>query len=193
MTQQATPIGRVKLPNVRLSFPGLFTAEAFKPGDKPKFKSTFLVPQDSPLAKQIDATILKVATEFFKGDASKAKKFIAATATNANKFCWQNGDNKSYDGYEGMMALSAKSDTRPLVIDGSKNPVNEGDSGAPYAGCYVNANIEFFMYNQQGVGLSAQLRGVQFLKDGDAFAAGRPADSDEFEEVTEGANADDFA
>lgn len=193
MTATATPTGRMSLPNTRLSFPALFEAEAFKPGDKPKFKATLLVPADSPLRKQVDATILKVATEYFKGDAAKAKKFIASTATNANKFCWQDGDNKSYDGYAGMMALSAKSDVRPLVIDGSKNPVSQSDDGAPYAGCYVNASVEFFMYNQQGVGLSAQLRGVQFYRKGDAFAAGRPADSDEFEEVTEGAAADDFA
>lgn len=189
---QATPTGRIALPNVRLSFPSLFEAEAFKPGDKPKFKATLLVPADGPLRKAVDATILKVATEYFKGDAVKAKKFLVATATNANKFCWQDGDNKSYDGYQGMMALSAKSDVRPLVIDQNKSPLTAED-GKPYAGCYVNASIEFFMYNQQGVGLSAQLRGVQFLRDGDSFAAGRPADSDEFEEVTEGAGADDFA
>jgi len=189
---QATPVGRISLPNVRLSFPALFEAEAFKPGDKPKFKATLLVPQDSDLRKKVDAVILRVVTDYFKGDQAKAKKFIAATATNANKFCWQDGDNKSYDGYAGMMALSAKSDVRPLVIDGLKSPLGPND-GKPYAGCYVNASIDFFMYNQQGVGLSAQLRGVQFLRDGDAFAAGRPADSDEFEEVTEGAGAEDFA
>jgi hypothetical protein len=34
---------------------------------------------------------------------------------------------------------------------------------------------------------------VQFFRDGDSFAAGRPADSGEFEDVTEGAAAEDFA
>lgn len=192
MTNTTIPTGRIALADVRLSFPALFTAEAFKPGDKPKFKATLLVPQDSALRKQIDAKILAVLTEYNKGDAGKAKKLLGSIQGNANKFCWQDGDNKSYDGYQDMMALSAKSDTRPLVIDGLKNPLAESD-GKPYAGCYVNANVEFFVYNQQGVGLSAQLRGVQFVRDGDAFAAGRPADSDEFEEVTEGTSADDFA
>lgn len=196
MTAIATPTGRLKLHDVRLSFPALWEPEQFmsqgKPSGKPKFKGTFLVPADGALRKQVDATILKVATEYFKGDAAKAKKFIAATQGNVNKFCWQDGDNKTYDGYAGMFALSAKSDVRPLVIDQNKVPLTAED-GKPYAGCYVIGNIEFFMYNQQGVGLSAQLRGVQFLRDGDSFAAGRPADSDEFEEVTEGAAADDFA
>lgn len=192
MTNTATPIGRVQCNDVRLSFPALFKAEAFKPGDKEKYKATLLIGQDTPLAKKIDATILKVATEYFKGDAKKAQKFVDSTKTNRNKFCWQSGDDSAYDGYEGNMALAAKSDVRPLVIDGNKAPLTE-DDGKPYAGCYVNASIEFFMYNQQGVGVSAQLRGVQFLRDGDSFAAGRPADSDEFESVEAGATADDFA
>jgi hypothetical protein len=192
MPQQATPTGRIMLNNVRLSFPSLWEAEAFKPGDKPKFKATLLTPQEGDLRKKVDGKILAVLTEYFKGDAVKAKKTLAAIQGNANKFCWQDGDTKSYDGYPGMMALSAKSDVRPSVFDGQKVPLTEKD-GKPYAGCYVNASIELFVYNQQGIGLSAQLRGVQFLKDGDAFAAGRPADSDEFEEVTEGTNAADFA
>jgi hypothetical protein len=33
---------------------------------------------------------------------------------------------------------------------------------------------------------------VQFVRDGDAFSAGRPADADEFD-VVEGADANDFA
>lgn len=192
MSNANQPAGRIYLPDVRLSFPALFEAEAFKPGDKPKFKATLLVPADSELAKKVNATILKVATEYFKGDAKKAQKFLDNTRTNRNKFCWQDGDDSAYDGYAGMFALSAKSDVRPTVIDGNKTPLTAKD-GKPYAGCYVNASIEFFMYNQQGVGLSAQLRGVQFNRNGDAFAAGRPADADEFEEVTEGATADDIA
>ena len=37
MTNTTQPIGRMMLSNVRLSFPGLFEATAFKPGDEPKF------------------------------------------------------------------------------------------------------------------------------------------------------------
>lgn len=188
MSNDNTPIGRVKLDNVRLSFPALFKAEAFKPGDKPKFKATLLVPQGSPLAKKVEATIRAVLKAKYPQKADAIYKQIQG---NPNKFCWQDGDTKEYDGYEGMMALSAKSDARPLVIDEQRNPVSEED-GKVYAGCYVNASVEIFTYDNSGVGVSAQLRGVQFAKAGDAFSAGRPADADEFDEVTDGADASDF-
>ena len=184
-----TPIGRIMLKNVRLSFPALFKAEAFKPGDEPKFKATFLVAKDDPQVKQIEAKILAVLKE---KSPAKAESTLKAIRNNPNKFCWADGEAKSYDGYEGMMALSAKSKTRPTVIAADRSPLAEED-GKPYPGCYVNASIDLFAYDNSGLGVSASLRGIQFVSDGDSFSGSRPADSDEFEEVTEGAGADDFA
>jgi hypothetical protein len=40
--------------------------------------------------------------------------------------------------------------------------------------------------------VNASLRGVQFLRDGDAFAGGGAASDDEFDDVSEGATADDL-
>jgi hypothetical protein len=185
----ASPIGRIMLKNVRLSFPALWRAEAFKPGDEPKFKATFLVSKDSPQIKEIEVKILAVLKEKFP---QKADALLRQIRGNRNKFCFQDGDDQEYDGYAGCMALSAKSKTRPSIFDGNKNPLAE-DDGKPYPGCYVNASVDLFAYDSQGAGVSASLRGVQFLRDGDAFTAGRPADSDEFEEVAEGADADDIA
>jgi hypothetical protein len=184
-----TPAGRVMLRNVRLSFPALWKAEAFKPGDDPKFKATFLIPKDDPQIKVIEAAILRVLKE---KKQDKAAAILKGIRGNSNKFCFQDGDTKSYDGYADHMALSAKSSTRPTILDGNKSPLAEED-GKPYAGCYVNASVDVFYYNSQGDGISASLRGVQFVRDGDSFSAGRPADSDEFEEVAEGAEAGDFA
>ena len=79
------------------------------------------------------------------------------------------------------------------MIDTNKSALTDRD-GKIYAGCYVNVSLDFWAQdNAYGKRVNAQLRGVQFLRDGDAFSAGRPADSDEFEEVTEGADADDIA
>lgn len=192
MSTTQNPIGRVMLNDVRLSFPALFVPEPFQPGDPPKYKATFLVPKGSKLAAQVDAAIMAVLKASPKVGEKKAQQVLAQIRGNTNKFCWQDGDTKSYDGYEGMMALSAKADTRPTVIDRDKSPLTKED-GRPYAGCYVNASVEFFVYENKGVGVSSQVRGVQFMRDGDAFSGGRPADSDEFEAVTEGAAAEDFA
>lgn len=179
---------KIKLQNVRLSFPGLFKAEAFKPGDDPKFKATFLVPKDSPQMAEIEKAILETAK--FKWGA-KAEKALAGMRNNPNKFCMQDGDTKSYDGYEGMMAISAKSTIRPLVIDRDRTTLAEED-GKPYAGCYVNASVEFFAYENSGNGISAQLAGVQFVSDGDAFGGGSAADAADFDDLGDGNDADDL-
>ena len=76
---------------------------------------------------------------------------------------------------------------RPLVIDADKSPLTEQD-GKPYSGCYVNASIELWAQdNNYGKRVNASLSGVQFFRDGDAFAGGRAADVDDFDDVTAGA------
>jgi hypothetical protein len=180
---------KVKLSNVCLAFPDLYEARAFKPGDKPKYKATFLLPKDDPQIKTIEAAILATATEAWK---DKAATTIKSIRSNPNKFCFQDGDTKEYDGYTGMLALSAGNTARPLVIDQQKNPLAPQD-GKPYAGCFVNASIEFFAYDNSGKGISASLRGVQFAHDGDAFGGGTPASPDEFDDLGMQETVDDLS
>lgn len=179
---------KIKLSNVRLSFPALFKAEAFKPGDVPKFKATFLIPKNSPQVAEIERAALDALEAKFPKKGAQVRKQIEG---NNNKCCIQDGDLSDYDGYAGHIAVSAKSAMRPLVIDADKSPLTEAE-GKPYAGCYVTASIEFFGYDSSGKGLSASLRGVQFFNDGDAFAGGGAASEDEFDDITAGATADDL-
>jgi hypothetical protein len=177
---------KVKLQNVRLSFPGLFKAEAFKPGDAPKYKATFLVEKGSKLNAVIDAAILETA----KGKwGAKAAQIVQGMRGNPNKFCYQDGDTKAYNGFAGMMALAAKSSVRPLVLDKDKTPLTEQD-GKPYAGCYVNATIELFAYENSGNGISAQVLGVQFVADGDSFGGGAIGSPDDFDDLAVGSDED---
>lgn len=170
---------KVKLTNVRLSFPALFTPEAFKPGDAPKFKATFLIEKGSELDRQVQAAILETAKAKWN---AKGAQIVAGIKGNPNKFCYQDGDTKSYDGYQGMMALAAGSKVRPLVLDKDKSPLSEAD-GKPYAGCYVNATVEFFAYENSGNGISAQVLGVQFFADGDSFGGGSVGSVDDFDDL----------
>jgi len=172
---------QIKLTNVRLSFADIFEPRAFKPGDPPKYKGTFLVPKDDKKQlKVIEDAILAVAKEKWP---KNAEKVLASIRGNANKFCFQDGDTKSYAGYEGMMAFSASSKTRPLVLDRDKSPLTK-DDGRPYSGCYVNCSVDIFAYDNSGNGISATLRGVQFYRDGEAFGGGAPASADEFEDLS---------
>lgn len=170
----------IKLRGVRLSFPDLFEPRAFQQGDTPKYKATFLVPKGSPQAKEIEAAIVETAKAKWPKDYQKV---LASIKGNANKFCWQDGDNKSYDGYEGMMAISASNKARPSVFDRDRSPLTK-DDGKPYAGCFVNAIIDLFAYENTGKGVAASLSGVQFFKDGEAFSGGRPASADAFDDLS---------
>ena len=180
---------RLLLKNVRLSFPDLFIAKPFKPGDAPRFKATFLLQKEDPQIKVIEAAILDTAAEKF---GKKAVAVIDGIRGNANRFCFQDGNTKEYEGYENVMALAANSKTRPLVLDRDKTQLVEAD-GKLYAGCYVNASVEIFAYTEPGNGgISASLKGVQFVRDGDAFGGGAPASPDEFEDLGVDAEADDL-
>ena len=49
--------------NARLSFPYLFSANAFDENQKAKYSATFLLPEDDPQLDAIKQEISKVATE----------------------------------------------------------------------------------------------------------------------------------
>lgn len=192
----AAPIGRIMLNNVRLAFAqGLFTASTIPGADasaKPKFNCGLIVPPDHPQLEELKKKQIAVAKDKWKDKSPAVYKALEMK----DRLALHDGDTKpTYDGYPGNMFLSpsAIETARPTTLNGAKGNVTEKD-GVLYSGCYVNASIELWAQdNGFGQRINAQLRGVQFLKDGDSFSAGRPADSDEFEAVTEGAGADDFA
>jgi hypothetical protein len=85
-----------------------------------------------------------------------------------------------------MHAVNAgqgESKGRPLVIDRNRDPLTAAD-GKPYSGCYVNVSIDVWAQdNKYGKRINAQLKGIQFVRDGDAFGGGAPASPDEFEDL----------
>lgn len=173
---------KILLTNVRLSFPDLWVPKAFQPGMPEKYKATFLVQKsDKKQIKVVEDAILAVAQEKWP---KNAEKMLASFRGNANKFCWQDGDLKEYDGYEGVMSLGSNNEIRPGVFDRDKSPLTKED-GKPYAGCYVNATVEILAYDSNGnKGITAKLKAVQFVKDGEAFAAGgKPGTADDFPDL----------
>ncbi len=194
----ATPIGRIMLKNVRVSFAqGLFNATVMPGSDanaKPKFNCGLILEADHPQLDEIRKKMKAVAQDKWKDKAEAQYKALE----KSDKLALHDGDNKpNYDGYPGNMYLSpsAQENAPPTLLSQSKQVLNTKDAAKMiYSGCYVNASIDIWAQdNGFGKRINAQLRGVQFLKDGDAFSAGRPADSDEFEEVTSGTDAEDFA
>jgi hypothetical protein len=180
---------RLKITNVRLAFPALFEAKTVNGEGEPAFSAVLLLDPKDPQIKVISTAIETCAREKW---GAKTDSVLKAMRT-ADKTCLHDGDTKAdYAGFPGMLFVSTRSKSRPLVIAADKSPLTAAD-GKPYAGCYVHASIELWAQdNSYGKRVNAQLRGVQFFKDGDAFAGGGAASADEFEDVAEGATADDL-
>ncbi len=173
---------KVKLNKVRLAFPNLFNPVEFRPGDKkPRYDATFLVVPGSANDKAIAAAIKDAVAEKFPA-AAEAAKFLKGVVGQKNQYCYLDGDTKEYDGYEGMLYLACHSKVRPLVIDRDKSPLTEQD-GKPYGGCYVNATVEIYCIKDVNPGVFASFTGVQFDSDGDSFGGGKPASTDDFDDL----------
>lgn len=172
---------KIRLNDVRLAFPTLWEPKTVNGEGKPAFSASFLIDPADPQVKAINAAIEQVAKDKWGQRADAILKQLRAQ----DKVALHSGDLKAnYDGFAGMLYLSARSMTRPLVIDRDKRPLVEAD-GKPYAGCYVNASVELWAQdNNYGKRINATLRGVQFVRDGDAFAGGGAASEDEFEDLS---------
>lgn len=179
-----------KLKNVRLAFPQLFVARKVKANDRATYSAILLIEPNDPQLLQLKQTIAAVAKERWGDKAAEVLKSLTAS----DRLCLHNGDAKAqYQGFEGMMFVSARTATKPLVLDANKQPLTE-ESGKPYSGCYVAASLDIFAQDNSEYGkrINAGLRGIQFVRDGDAFAGGAPASLDEFDDMSDGAGAGDI-
>jgi hypothetical protein len=178
---------RISLKNVRLAFPSLWEAKTFNGEGEPAYSASFLIDPNDPQMKIVDDAINAVAKEKWGAKADATLKSLRA----GDKLFVHDGDLKSqYDGFAGMKYISARNKVRPLVVDRDVAPLVEAD-GKIYAGCYVNVSLDLWVQdNSFGKRINASLRGVQFNRDGDAFAGGGAASEDEFDNLAEGADAD---
>ena len=173
---------KIKLQNVRLSFPRLFVPRAFNPGQDPRYEASFLLdPSDKNHAatiKEIEAVADEIAKEMWP-------KKIPAALARCYGLANEDAKKSEYDGYEDMffISTSATQNTPPLIVDAGRNPLiieNGVEPKIPYAGCYVTASITLWTQdNQFGKRINANLRAVQFKKDGEAFSGVKPVDIDD--------------
>jgi hypothetical protein len=180
---------KIKLDVVRLSFPVIWEPKAFATDQKAKYQATFLLdPSDkahSIMIKTIKKEAKRIVNEQFGEVPKGLKKCFGLADDHENK--------KDYDGYEGMFYISTSSTQQPTLADRNRNEVVESD-GILYAGCYVNTVITLWCQDHPvgGKGVNANLRIIQFVKDGEAFG-NAPARADEELEVIELDDDDDEA
>lgn len=173
---------KIKLENVRLSFPSLFRKAVFS-GEETKYEATLLLGKDTH--KALIETLQKAIAEKIKTDLKGAK-------LSDDKICLKDGDFIEYDGYANCYSIKAGNNKRPMVIDRDKSPLTENDERL-YAGCYVNAVVELWAQNNSwGKRINANLLGVQFAKDGEPFGDGVSVTADDFDAFGDD-NSDPFA
>jgi hypothetical protein len=149
------------------------------PNKEPTFQATVLLdPSDKEQAKMISAikqSFIAVCKEAFGGHKGVRRPFGLAD---------KHRKKKEYDGYKGMFYLDMSNTTRPTLCDRKLQDLVEGD-GILYSGCYINTNPTLWTYShpEGGEGVSANLRIIQFVKDGEAFGNAPPRAEEELEEI----------
>lgn len=173
---------KIKLENVRLSFPRLFEAEQYKGQGAFNYSAKFFVQAGSETHKAILAAIETVAREKWP---KKYEALLEEFRPDRKAYPYIDGKRVEFDGAKGNWVLTAKrklEQGRPVIVDQDKNPLMPAD-GKPYGGCYVNASVEFWAQDGDTKGIRCTLRGVQFVRDGDTFGGSSKPTEDEFDAV----------
>lgn len=165
----------------RLSFESVFTPKAGPNGGAEKFSAALILEgKNNPQLPKIRQAIKDVAEAQW---GSRAKAELEKMQAQDRVFL-RDGDKSGRTEYAGNWFFNASNAKRPIVVDANKTPLTAQD-GKPYSGCYVNMLVEVWaMNNQFGKRICASLKGVQFVRDGDAFTGGHQATVDDFEDVS---------
>lgn len=163
----------IYLEDVRLSYPHLFVPKPYK-NDKnsnPRFSASFILDKKKhrDLIDEIDDAIEAVKDAKWGDDQPRIK---------ADKICFSDGDDADQAEYQGGMILRSASPENkpPKVIDKNKEELDER-SGKPYGGCYVNAIVRIYAFDEYGPQINCSLEAVQFFRKGESFGPA-PVDVD---------------
>lgn len=155
---------KVTIKNCRFSFVHLKEKTAYREGQTPKFSVSILIPKSA------------------EKEIAKIKAAINAAAI-AGKPMWGNtipknltnplhdGDieKAEYEEYQGHYYLSAKSLNKVPVVDRNRQEILDLDDF--YSGCYGNAAVNFYPYQDRGVAVG--LNAVQKVKDGEPLSGSK--------------------
>ena len=170
----------------RLSYPALFQPrQVAQDSDKKNYQATILIPKSDTNTVAIIQAAIQAAVDQGVADG----KFKQPIDPNQTKYPpLRDGDTMNSNGeprgaeFAGHWFISSKApeNRKPFVVDANVQPViQESDV---YAGCYVNAALQFFPYSHAtgGKGISVSLQGIQKARDGEPLGGGIVEASDVF-------------
>jgi hypothetical protein len=89
--------------------------------------------------------------------------------------------------FQGKFFLNARSKFKPGVVDAAKQAITNPE--VIFGGCYGRAVLTFLPYNEGSKGVSARLKAVQKIKDGERIGGGDGTDA--FDDDFVNSNLDD--
>lgn len=193
---------RFQLRDARLAFPNVFTPfkgsygarliippthiQTIRASDRKVLTEAGIKLPPDPKAKVKTLPLLKlIALAVARGEWQGKADAIFKALEAQDKLFYHDGATKAeYEGFEGNKFIAANNKVKPSTWDNNRNEVSESD-GVLYSGCFVVASLDIWAqdHKEYGKRINAGLRGVQKLRDGDAFSGGgAPADEDEFDD-----------
>lgn len=171
----------------------IWTPKPFEEGDTPAWTAQGLLDPNNPKhAKQIAEIEAIEKAELRKAwaaskDGNKGEAFFEKVwADIGQDRALRDGGLKGGD-YEGMRYLAARAtqgkQAAPIVLDRRATRVAEGAEGAPYSGCFINLQVEIWAQWGKYKRVNCTFLGIQFVRDGDAFGGGKPADLSAFADL----------
>lgn len=176
----------IYLSNARLSFPHI--AEPQKQqgpnGERISYNAEFILPPNDPGVAKFFEVVNSMALAKW---GQNAAAILNLCQQDRKKRCFGCGEEKvnsktfqPYDGYPGMVYISAGRNTMPQIIDANGQAVDPANTMAVqalarkmYGGCRVNAAIKpWLQENQHGRAVRCDLVAVQFYADDTPFGEG---------------------
>ena len=177
----------------RAAFLRIDKPERYQGTGEPRYSASIIIDPSTPSHEAVKKAMLAAAAK--QWGAEKAAKAVEGLTKSA-KVAYVDGDTKAdFAGFAGNFAIQAhaKANTPPALVktvNGKNVRLDRESQTDIYAGCYVNAIVEFWAQdNQYGKRINAQLAGLQFVRHGDPFSGGRAAEDDDFE-IIEGDDDD---
>ncbi|WQY91236.1 hypothetical protein [Hafnia phage TS33] len=194
---------KVNLKNVRIGWVNVFEKAKDSTNDKGdvvkgKFQLTCYLDKNDPQITRLDSAILAELTEKLKSEKA-AEKWMDRNygfGNHADKCCVRDLEerDKPIEGLEEGLYFKATSHKRPVIMTSlGEKQIERGltldgddiEGQEVYAGCYANVSVEFYWYDNYKT-LLANILGVRFRKDGDAFGgAGETADDNDLNDDDE--------
>ena len=172
---------KVVIKRARGAFLKIWEPEQFNGTGEPACNGSFILDPKTQKAEvdKVIAAITDVAKEKWKDRAQDVLKTLKAKGD----ICLQDGATKAqHDGFDGNVFISARTKTRPTVLDKDKTPLTQAD-GKVYSGCFVDVSMDIWAQdNKFGKRINAKLLAIRFVDGGPAFSGGEGYSDADFED-----------